>query len=71
MLYLDYGRHRGEWTANRFGGHENLEAVDFLRRLNEKAYERYKGIFTIGEDNSGWQRLSHPTFLGGLGFGFR
>ena len=71
MLYLDYGRHRGEWTANRFGGHENLEAVDFLRRLNEKVYERHKGIFTIGEDNSGWQRLSHPTFLGGLGFGFK
>ena len=71
MLYLDYGRSRGEWTPNRFGGHENLDAIDFLRRFNEEVYGRHKGAVTIGEDNSGWPRLSHPTFLGGLGFGFK
>lgn len=71
MLYLDYGRPRGEWTPNRFGGHENLDAIDFLRRLNVEVYGRHQGALTIAEDNSGWPRLSHPTFLGGLGFGFK
>jgi 1,4-alpha-glucan branching enzyme len=71
MLYLDYRRNRGEWTPNRFGGHENLEGVDFLRRFNEKAYADQPGVFTVAEDTSAWARVSHPTFLGGLGFGFR
>ena len=71
MLYLDYGRSRGEWTPNRFGGHENLDAIEFLRRFNEQVYERYPGIFTVAQENSAWQRVSHPTFVGGLGFGFR
>ncbi len=71
MLYLDYARAHGEWTPNRFGGHENLEAIDFLRRLNEDVYARYPGAFTIAEENSAWQRVSHPTSVGGLGFGFR
>ena len=71
MLYLDYARAHGEWTPNRFGGHENLEAIDFLRRLNEDVYARHPGAFTIAEENSAWQRVSHPTFVGGLGFGFR
>jgi 1,4-alpha-glucan branching enzyme len=71
MLYLDYGRARGEWAPNRFGGHENLEAIDFLRRLNEQTCGRYPGTFTIAEENSLWQRVSHPTLFGGLGFGFR
>jgi len=71
MLYLDYGRARGDWTPNRFGGHENLEAVAFLRRMNEEVYAANPGIFTVAEENSAWQRLSHPTFVGGMGFGFR
>jgi len=71
MLYLDYGRARGEWTPNHFGGHENLEAVEFLRRLNEQVYTQQPGVFTIAQENSAWQRVSHPTFVGGLGFGFR
>ena len=71
MLYLDYGRARGEWTPNRFGGHENLDAVEFLRRLNEHVYAEQPGVLTIAQDNSAWQRVSHPTFVGGLGFGFR
>lgn len=71
MLYLDYGRSRGEWTPNRYGGHENLEAVEFLRRLNEHVYAQQPGVFTVAQENSAWQRVSHPTFVGGLGFGFR
>lgn len=71
MLYLDYNRARGDWTPNRFGGHENLDAIDFLRRLNEEVYATFPGIFTIADENSAWQRISHPTFVGGMGFGFR
>jgi 1,4-alpha-glucan branching enzyme len=71
MLHLDYGRSRGDWSPNRFGGHENLEAIDFLRRLNEHVYGECPGSFTVAEDNSGWPRVSHPTFIGGLGFGFK
>jgi 1,4-alpha-glucan branching enzyme len=70
MLYLDYGRARGEWTPNRHGGHENLEAIDFLRRMNEHVYGQHPGVFTVAQENSAWQRVSHPTFVGGLGFGF-
>jgi 1,4-alpha-glucan branching enzyme len=71
MLYLDFARGHGEWTPNRFGGHEHLEAVDLIRRFNEQVYEDFPGIFTVAEDPSAWPRVSHPTFLGGLGFGFR
>ena len=71
ILYLDYGRARGEWQPNRFGGPEYLEAIDFVRRLNEAVYSRFPGVFTLAEESSGWPRLSHPTFLGGLGFGFK
>ncbi len=71
MLYLDYGRARGEWQPNRFGGHEYLEAVDFLRRFNAEVYARFPGAFTTCEENSLWPRVSHPGFLGGLGFGFK
>ncbi|NJO67545.1 MAG: 1,4-alpha-glucan branching protein GlgB, partial [Rhodospirillales bacterium] len=71
ILYLDYGRARGEWEPNRFGGHENLEAVDFLRRFNEEVYARFPDVFTVCEEGSLWRRVSHPTFIGGLGFGFK
>ncbi len=71
MLYLDYGRARGEWTPNREGSHENLEAIDFLRRLNEVVSESYPGTFTVAEDDSGWPNVSYATALGGLGFGFK
>ncbi|MBK8175147.1 MAG: 1,4-alpha-glucan branching protein GlgB [Rhodospirillales bacterium] len=71
MLYLDYRRGGGQWMPNRFGGSENLEAVDLVRRINEAVYAGYPGAFTIAEVNADWQRVSHPTFVGGLGFGFR
>jgi 1,4-alpha-glucan branching enzyme len=71
MLYLDYGRVRGQWTPNRHGGPENLEAVDFLRRLNELVYARHSGAFTVAEDSSDWPGVSRPTLDDGLGFGFK
>lgn len=71
ILYLDYARGPGQWSRNRFGGHENLEAIDFLRRLNEVVYAEEVGSFTIAEEATGWPMVSRPTFIGGLGFGFK
>ncbi len=71
MLYLDYSRKAGEWVPNRFGGRENLEAVDFLKRCNEVCYERFPGIVTIAEESTSYPGVSKPTYLGGLGFGFK
>jgi 1,4-alpha-glucan branching enzyme len=71
MLYLDYARKPGEWIPNQFGGNENLEAIAFLKRFNEVAYHYYPGIMTIAEESTAWPRVSRPTDLGGLGFGFK
>ncbi len=71
MLYLDYSRKEGEWVPNKFGGRENLEAVDFLKRCNEVCYERFPGIVTIAEESTSYPGVSKPTYLGGLGFGFK
>jgi 1,4-alpha-glucan branching enzyme len=71
MLYLDYSRKQGEWIPNRFGGRENIEAVDFLRRLNEVVYETSPGAQTIAEESTAWPMVSRPTWLGGLGFGMK
>lgn len=71
MLYLDYGRARGEWTPNRHGGHENLDAIDVLRRVNDAVAAHAPGTFTIAEENSAWPSVSHPSAFGGLGFGYR
>src|SRR5437867_4336026 len=71
MLYLDYSRKAGEWVPNAFGGRENLEAVYFLKRFNEVCYERFPGIMTIAEESTAWPGVSRPTYLGGLGFGFK
>jgi len=71
MLYLDYGRARGEWTPNRHGGHENLDAIDVLRRINEAVAAHAPGTFTIAEESSAWPSVSHAAAFGGLGFGYR
>ena len=71
MLYLDYSRRPGEWIPNARGGRENLEAIDFLRRLNESVYERSPAAQTIAEESTAWPMISRPTYLGGLGFGMK
>lgn len=71
MLYLDYSRKEGEWFPNEFGGRENLEAVAFLQEMNATVYKRVPGIVTIAEESTAWPGVTRPTFLGGLGFGFK
>ncbi len=71
MLYLDYGRQGGEWIPNLYGGRENLEAVDFLRVLNEQVHGAFPGATVIAEESTAWPSVSRPTYLGGLGFGFK
>ena len=68
MLYLDYSRGPGEWVPNRHGGRENLEAIDFIKRLNEVLHNRFPGALTIAEESTAWPAVSRPTYLGGLGF---
>mgnify|MGYP003334061415 CR=1 FL=1 len=71
MLYLDYARKDGEWTPNRLGGHENLEAVQFLQEMNATVYKRVPGITTIAEESTSWPGVTRPTSADGLGFGFK
>lgn len=71
MLYLDYSRKEGQWLPNKYGGRENLEAVGFLRELNELVYSRVPGAFTVAEESTAWPGVSCPVYLGGLGFGFK
>jgi 1,4-alpha-glucan branching enzyme len=71
MLYLDYSRNEGSWIPNKYGGRENLEAIDFLKRLNEHVYAESPGAIVIAEESTAWPMVSRPTHLGGLGFGFK
>jgi len=71
MLYLDYSRKAGQWLPNKFGGKENLDAVDFLRRFNIEVYKEHPDVQTIAEESTNWPLVSRPTYLGGLGFGMK
>jgi 1,4-alpha-glucan branching enzyme len=71
MLYRDYSRADGQWVPNILGGRENLEAIDFLRRMNETVYGEVPGIETFAEESTAWPAVSHPTSQGGLGFGYK
>ncbi|MGH3322355.1 MAG: 1,4-alpha-glucan branching protein GlgB [Streptosporangiaceae bacterium] len=71
MLYLDYSRREGEWTPNAYGGRENLDAVEFLQEANATCYRRTPGVVTVAEESTSWPGVSRPTYVGGLGFGFK
>jgi 1,4-alpha-glucan branching enzyme len=71
MLYLDYSRKEGEWIPNENGGRENLEAIDFLQKLNEWVHKEFPGIYTIAEESTSWPMVSRPVDMGGLGFSMK
>ena len=71
MIYLDYARPPGEWIPNQYGGHENVEAIDFLRRLNTEVYGAHPDVQMIAEESTAWPMVSRPTYVGGLGFGIK
>jgi 1,4-alpha-glucan branching enzyme len=71
MLYLDYSRREGEWVPNPFGGRENLDAVEFLKLLNEVVHARVPGVLSVAEESTAWPGVSRPVYLGGLGFGYK
>jgi 1,4-alpha-glucan branching enzyme len=71
MLYLDYSRKGGEWIPNKFGGRENLEAIDFLRQLNVMVHRDFAGALTFAEESTAWPMVSRPTYIGGLGFSMK
>jgi len=71
MLYLDYSRENGEWIPNPYGGNENIEAIEFLKEFNAMVYGAFPGCFTVAEESTAWTGVTTPTYLGGLGFGFK
>ena len=71
MLYLDYSRPAGEWVPNRFGGRENLDAIDFLRRFNTEVFGQFPNATTAAEESTAWPQVSRPVEYGGLGFGYK
>jgi 1,4-alpha-glucan branching enzyme len=71
MLYLDYSRRPGQWIPNQYGGRENLEAIDFIRKFNHLAHTEFPGVMTIAEESTAWPQVTRPPYLGGLGFSFK
>jgi 1,4-alpha-glucan branching enzyme len=71
MLYLDYSRKEGEWVPNKYGGRENLEAIEFLKRFNHLVHTEFPGVLTIAEESTAWPMVTRPPYIGGLGFTFK
>jgi len=71
MLYLDYSRKEGQWVPNQFGGRENLEAIEFLKKFNHITHTEFPGVMTIAEESTAWPLVTRPPYLGGLGFSFK
>jgi 1,4-alpha-glucan branching enzyme len=71
MLYLDYSRKEGEWIPNQFGGRENLEAIEFLKKFNHITHTEFPGVLTIAEESTAWPQVTRPPYIGGLGFSFK
>ena len=71
MLYLDYSRKQGEWIPNRYGGRENLEAIDFLKKFNHITQTEFPGVVTIAEESTAWPQVTRPPYIGGLGFSLK
>jgi 1,4-alpha-glucan branching enzyme len=71
MLYLDYSRKEGNWIPNQYGGKENIDAISFLRRFNEEVYRHHPDVQTYAEESTSWAMVSRPTYVGGLGFGYK
>jgi 1,4-alpha-glucan branching enzyme len=70
-LYLDYSRKQGEWIPNQFGGRENLEAIEFLKKFNHITHTEFPGVMTIAEESTAWPQVTRPPYIGGLGFSFK
>jgi 1,4-alpha-glucan branching enzyme len=71
MLYLDYSRQPGQWIPNQYGGRENLEAIEFIRKFNHLTHTEFPGVMTIAEESTAWPQVTRPPYLGGLGFSFK
>jgi 1,4-alpha-glucan branching enzyme len=71
MLYLDYSREHGQWAPNQYGGRENLDAISFLQEMNATVYKHHPGVITVAEESTAWPGVTRPTYLHGLGFGFK
>lgn len=71
ILYRDFGKREGEWTPNQFGGRENIEAISFLKKLNESVFDYFPATLMIAEESTAWPLVTGPTYLGGLGFNFK
>lgn len=71
MLYLDYSRKEGEWIPNKYGGRENLGAIEFIKKMNDQVHQAFPGVLTIAEESTSWGGVSRPTYAGGLGFSLK
>ena len=71
MLYLDYGKKRGDWRPNRYGGRENLEAIEFIKKLNTAVFKEFRHPLMMAEESTAWPLVSRPAYVGGLGFNYK